>query len=146
MLFSRAINAAAEQIYSGSVRSAAIAIHVLHQCTQGIENPFLNHWRGLHPDVRIGIAKALTDRLVVLRERAAVINNSSDAEINRTIEELIEKLNALPVSVGKTLANAIVAETLTVSPAVLINKLDMLSAEMPDQAEAELLNSTSVPK
>lgn len=134
----RDISAAADRIFSGPVRSTAIAIHLTQQCTRGKENAFSSHWECLHPEVRAGLAKALTDRLLVLRERAAAIHNASDADINQAIEELMQKLNALPPSVRSQLTDAILEDTLSVSPVIMINKLDMLSAEMPDRVEWEL--------
>ena len=138
----RALNAAANQIFSGTVRSAAIAIHLTHQCTQGMENGLSTHWQRLHPNVQTGIADALTDRLLVLRERAAAIHNASEADINRTIEELMEKINALPLTIRTALTDAILADAISVSPVVLISKLDMLTAEMPEQVVAELRSAT----
>ena len=141
---SKNISAAVDEIYSGSLRSAAIAIHLTHQCAQSIENDFSFHWQRLQPGVRIGIAKALTDRLLVLRERAVAIHNTSDADITRTIDELLEKLDALPLSIRAKLIDAILADAVTVSPVTLINKLYMLTAEMPDQVEVELRGATKV--
>ena len=54
------------------------------------------------------------------------------------IKELMEKLNALPLTIRTALTDAILAEALTVSPVMLINKLDMLAVEMPDMVESEL--------
>lgn len=141
---SKNISAAADQIYSGSLRSAAIAIHLTHQCALGIENDFSFHWQGLQPDVRVGITKALTDRLLVLRERAVAIHNVSEADITRAIDELIEKLDALPLSIRTKLIDAILADAITVSLVTLINKLYMLTAEMPDQVEVELRGAMKV--
>ena len=80
--------------------------------------------------------------MLVLRERAAAIHNASEADINRTIEELMEKINALPLTIRTALTDAILADAISVSPVVLISKLDMLTAEMPEQVVAELRSAT----
>ena len=137
----RDISRAVDRIFSGPVRATAIAIHLTRQCDQGIENALSTHSRQLQPAVRSGLAKGLTARLLVLRERAAAIHNTREADVKTTIDKLIDKLESLPLPIRTNLTDAILADALVVSSVMLINKLHMLLAEMPDQVESEMLSA-----
>ena len=132
------IPAVTGQIFDHSVRLPAVAIHLTRECDKGVANGLTAHWDELSADTQAELTNSLYGRLLVLRETARRVHAQSEEQIDETVDELISKVDSLPVAIREQLIETTVSGQLNISLVHLIKKLHMLQSEWPEMMKAEL--------